>query len=121
VTHADGLNGGAIDLTRGWYAGPSPGNWNLEDNTVVFANSISDISGPAAQTLTSGLPYTTSANRKCSNTTTSRIGLHVLDATMWRTVMSGNSCTNVTTKLTDASTSSLRVCPSASATACECP
>jgi hypothetical protein len=26
VTHADGLNGGAIDLTRGWYAGPSPGN-----------------------------------------------------------------------------------------------
>jgi len=121
ITHADGLHGGAIALTRGWFAGPSPGTWNLEDNSLVFANTINNVSGAPSAAVTSGLPYTTSAYEKCANDASPRIGIHPIDATIWGTVMSNNSCTNVSTKLTDAGTSSVRVCPSAASSSCECP
>ena len=121
ITHADGLHGGAISLTRSWHPGPSPGKWNLEDNTLVFANSINDISGAASQTVTSGLPYATSAFPRCSNTAAPRIGIQIFDATIRSTVMSSNSCNNVTTKLVDAGTSSVEVCPSTVSSSCECP
>lgn len=119
ITHADGLHGGAIALTRGWYAGPSPGNWNLEDNTLVFANSINNVSGAASQAMTSGLPYTTSAYQKCSNVAAARIGINALDATMWRTVLSGNACNNVATNLSDAGTATVRAFQSIAASSCD--
>jgi hypothetical protein len=120
ITHADGLHGGAIALTRSWYGGPSPGPWNLEDNTLVFANTINDVAGAASQNPTSGLPYATSAYEACSNAPAARIGMDPVDTTVWRTVLSGNSCNNVTNDLTDRGAASVKVCSLATANSCEC-
>jgi hypothetical protein len=120
VTRADGLHGGAIDLTRGWYAGPPPSTWQLEGNVLVFANTIKDVSGPPAQAVTGPLPYATSAYKTCGRDNVPRIGTRVQDATMWHTVLFANSCSNVATKLLDGATASQRVCPSVAGDSCEC-
>jgi hypothetical protein len=120
ITHADGLHGGAIALTRGWFAGPSPSTWDLADNTLVFGNTIKDVSGPPPSTVTGPLPYATSAYRQCASDQTQRIGIHALDATIWHTVLAGNSCNNVAAKLTDGGTASQRVCRSPPGNSCAC-
>jgi hypothetical protein len=120
VTHADGLHGGAIALTRGWYAGPPPSTWDLEANILIFANTINDVSGPPAQRVTGPLAYATSAYKICGSDNVPRIGTRALDATIWHTVLFGNSCNNVATNLIDGGTASQRVCPSPAENSCEC-
>jgi hypothetical protein len=120
VTRADGLHGGAISLTRGWFAGPSPSNWDLADNTLVFANTINDVSGQPPGAPTGALPYASSQYKQCSSDQSPRSGIHAYDVTIWHTVISGNSCNNVTSGLIDSGTGTQAVCPSAS-NSCECP
>jgi hypothetical protein len=120
ITQADGLHGGAIDLTRGWYAGPPPSTWNLEGNTLVFANTISGVTGPPAQTVSGPLSYATSAYKACTSDNVARVGIHALDATMWHTVLFSNSCNNDAADLIDGGTASRRVCASIAVNSCEC-
>jgi hypothetical protein len=120
ITHADGLHGGAIDLTRGWYAGPAPSTWQLEGNVLVFANAINDVSGPPAQRVNGPLPYATSAYKICGRDLVPRVATHVQDATMWHTVFFANSCSNVMSNLVDGGTASRRVCPSPGGISCDC-
>ena len=67
INQADGLHGGAIVLTRGWFAGPSPGTWDLEDNTLIFGNTISNVPGAPRHVVTGPLAYTTSPYKNCPN------------------------------------------------------
>jgi hypothetical protein len=121
ISHADGMHGGAIDLTRGWYAGPSPSNWRLQDNILVFGNSIDNVTGPPTQQVSSSLPYATSQYEQCSGDVVPRIGIHPGDVTVWNTVLSGNSCTNVANDVVDAGTASQQMCLLWAANSCECP
>ncbi len=89
VTAADGLRGGAIGITRGWFAGPPPNNWKFIDGAVVFHNVIKDITLPIATV------------DGCDGSATKRSGIHFQDELVWRTTLYGNSCTNVSTKLDD--------------------
>jgi hypothetical protein len=120
VTRADGIHGGAIDLTRGWYGGPPPSTWNLVDSTLVFANTINNVSGSTVTTATSQLPYATATYNRCSSDTVPRIGIHTFDATAWHTVVYGNTCNETTTDFADGGSDSRRVCPSPSGNSCEC-
>src|SRR5581483_3674107 len=47
VVHADGERGGAIEIAHGGVAGPPPADWPLVENTLLFHNTIRDISGSA--------------------------------------------------------------------------
>ena len=120
VTHADGLHGGAIDLTRSWFAGPAPGNWPLENNMLVFGNSISNVTGSATQPVTGPLPYATSAYKQCSTEVVARSGIHVYDATVHQTVLAGNACVNVGQPVADSGIQTIRACGSPGANSCEC-
>lgn len=115
VTQADDLNGGAIALSRSWYAGPPPGTWRYAENTLIFRNSINNIANPPAG------PATAYSN--CS-ATYPRMGIHLDDSMVWHTVLYGNTCNNVAQNLSDQGTATLRACPvSAAAGAtntCEC-
>jgi len=121
VSRADGLHGGAISLSRGWFAGPSPSNWPLQEGNLVFANQIDSVSGPASQIVTGPLLYATSAFKQCPADTVARSGIRAGDITVWHAVLSGNSCTNVASGLADVGTGTQRVCPSSVANSCECP
>ena len=120
VTHADGLHGGAIDLVRGWSAGPAPGNWPMVDNTLVFGNSINDMTGAPTQQVTGPLPYATSSYKQCSNEVVPRIAIHPADVTVRHTVLSGNACVNVDDALLDQGTQTISACGSPGASTCEC-
>ena len=113
VTQADGMGGGAIQLTRSWYGGPPPATWNLIDNTLIFGNTMNDVTAPTAATVS---PYLT-----CSHQPGPRVGARLLDATMWRTVLSDNSCNNVAARFMDGGSASQRVCSEyAASNSCEC-
>jgi hypothetical protein len=110
VTRADGLRGGAIAFTRGWSAGPPPHDWQFIDSTIVFKNTISDITLPT--------PRATS----CDGSLKRRSGIHVEDALVWRPTLYGNVCNNVAVKLVDRGTRTQRHCPDAPLrNSCECP
>ena len=114
VTQADDINGGAIALSRTWYAGPAPSTWQYAENTLIFQNSINNITNPPSG------PTTTYAN--CT-ATYPRQGIHFDDSLVWQTVLYANSCTNVAQNLNDAGTATLRACPasgSVPANSCEC-
>jgi hypothetical protein len=121
INRADGLHGGAIALTRGWFGGPSPGTWDLEDSTLIFGNTITNVAGPASTLVSGPLAYTTSPYKVCSNDSVARMGIHPGDPTVWHTVSADNSCTNVTTGFVDTGTGTQRVCPSTATSSCECP
>jgi len=121
INQADGLHGGAIALTRGWFAGPSPGTWDLQDNTLIFGNTVSNVSGRASALVTGPLAYTTSPYKNCPNDGVARMGIHPGDPTIWHTVVSDNVCTNVMTGLTDTGTGTQLACPSSGTNSCECP
>jgi hypothetical protein len=121
INAADGYNGGAIALTRGWFPGPSPGNWDLEDSTLIFRNTITNVAGPKSALVSGPLAYTTSPYKNCANDSVARMGIHPGDVTVWHTVVSDNTCTNVTAGLVDTGTGTQRVCPSSATDSCECP
>jgi hypothetical protein len=88
IIHADGLRGGAISEALSWYAGPSPNNWKLVKNTLIYHNTIQDLSGPPP---TGGADWTQ----------TTRVGIHLTSPLVWNTVLYANTFNNVTTQLVD--------------------
>ena len=106
ITRADGLHGGAISLSRGWFAGPPPGKWPLIENLLVFQNEIADITGAAPV-------------NKCRNSQSERVGIrldeHVRDA-----VLDGNRCTHVDQFVEDLGKDNRRECSSSGMNSCEC-
>jgi hypothetical protein len=113
VAHSDGLDGGAIVFSPGWWEGPAPTNWNLVESTLVFGNSISDVSGAAAGAPT--VPYTT-----CNATANPRVGVNVFDSHVFHAVLASNSCTSVSTLLQDNGTNTQKICTAIN-NSCECP
>lgn len=114
VTQADDINGGAIALSRTWYGGPPPATWQYAQNTLIFGNSINNISNPPSG------PASSYAN--CS-ATFPRQGIHFDDSLVWNSVLYANSCNNVAQNLNDGGTATLRACPasgSVPANSCEC-
>ena len=109
VVHADGAHGGAISIALAWTAGPPPNNWTLVDNTLIHHNTIKDIAGAAP-------------HRRCETGAWGRrIGINLDQSMVWRTSLYANSCTNVTTRLYDRATHTLRLCPAnARQDDCEC-
>lgn len=108
IDQSDGYSGGAITFPLSWYGGPTPNNWKLVNNTLMHHNRILNLPG-ALNT------------NQCGNTPASRRGIHLQNPLVWNTVLYGNSCTNVALPLTNASSATVRVCPSSAANSCECP
>ena len=112
INQADGLGNGAITMSLGWYAGPSPGTWDFAESPLIFNNAISNIDGPPPSVNT---PWT-----NCPNSEWARVGINVNTSEVWHAVLAQNSCTSVTQNLWDVATRSKRVCTNAGATSCEC-
>ena len=114
VTQADDIYGGAIALSKSWYSGPAPATWQFADNTLIYQNTINNITNPPSG------PSSTYAS--CS-ATYPRQGIHFDDPLVWHTVLYANSCNNVAQTLNDQGTATLRACSasgSVPANSCEC-
>lgn len=115
VTQADDLNGGAIALSASWYGGPPPATWQYAENTMIFGNSINNITNPQATPA--------AATYASCGASYPRLGIHFDSALVWHTVLSGNSCNNVVANVKDQGTATQRVCPidaGGYANSCEC-
>jgi hypothetical protein len=112
VTQADGLKGGAIVFSNGWFEGPQPTNWDLIESPLVFNNSINNITGDKA-TAAGGYASCGVANP--------RLGINVFDAHVFHAVLASNSCNTVTTPLADGGTDTQKVCSANTNNPCECP
>jgi hypothetical protein len=88
VIHADGIYGGGISIVNTWWAGPSPYNWPSMNNTLIFQNTLQDLSGPPP----TGAP---------GPAQTTRIGINLEQPMVWNTVLYANTFNNVTTPLVD--------------------
>jgi hypothetical protein len=109
IIGADGLYGGAIDLTATWYLGPPPGHWQLFQSVVIQHNSLENIDGPGPR-------------RACRYGQKSRAGIRLDGVDNIRnTVLYGNRCQRVPTPLIDGGKDTVRLCTSASEGSCECP
>jgi hypothetical protein len=108
IARADGFKGGAIDITSSWFRGPSPHDWPLVQNLLIFGNVLRDVSGP--------LP---AAN--CRRAMRGRIGIR-LDgpANIHDAVLYGNKCENVDIPLDDGAVRTNRICESQRRDRCEC-
>ena len=111
---------GAIGMGGGWDTGPADSanlnQWELGDSTLVFHNTLRNISD-TVQGSVSGMP---------------EIGIGVDDSqgtiygspptapVAWRTVAYANACNTVDVPMIDLGTSTVRYCPAAGSTACEC-
>ena len=114
VTQADDIKGGAIAISSSWYGGPAPATWQFADSTLIFSNTINNISNPASGP--------DSAYASCS-ATYPRQGIHFDDSLVWHTVLYANSCNSVAQNLNDPGTATLRACSAAGtvpANSCEC-
>jgi hypothetical protein len=113
ITQADGLRGGGIVLSHGWYEGPgpAPNAWEFIESPVIFGNTINGISGAAAGGLA---PYGR------SGVPSPRVGINMEDALVWHPVVFSNTCNDVSKSLSDGATGSRLIC-SALAHPCECP
>ena len=78
VTHADAFGDGAIAFSRGWFAGPPPYTWETVESTLIFSNSIADITLPA--------PSHLSQWPSCARGQSARIAAHIQDGMVWHTV-----------------------------------
>jgi hypothetical protein len=108
IIHADGLYGGAIDLTATWYLGPPPGHWQLLQSVVIQHNSLEDIDGP--------LP-----RRACRYDQKFRAGVRLDGVDNIRnTVLYANRCERVATPLIDGGKDTKRLCTASTAGSCEC-
>jgi hypothetical protein len=108
IRRADAAHGGAIAQTSSWYPGPEPHRWALSNNMLIHHNSLRDIDGPAALRICGGGQ--------------ARIGINFpLPDIAWRTVLYANSCDKVSQPLGNPTgVDTIRVCPSGSASSCEC-
>lgn len=108
IIHADGLHGGAIDLTATWYLGPPPGHWQLLQSVVIQHNSLEDIDGQLPE-------------RACRYEQKYRAGVR-LDGidNIRNTVLYANRCQRVTTPLLDGGKDTVRLCTPGSEGSCEC-
>ncbi len=107
---------GAIGSGPQWSTGPldasSSDEWELGDATLIFQNSLQDIS--------EALPGSTAGVARVG------IGLDVSQGTIphpsisWRSTLYGNSCTDVDVPVTDFGLGSVRYCPAGGAGTCEC-
>jgi hypothetical protein len=88
IVHADGLHGGGISEAIAWYAGPPPYNWKAINNTLIYHNTLQDLSGPPP---TGGSDWTQ----------TTRIGINLTTQLIHNTVLFANTFNNVTTPLVD--------------------
>jgi hypothetical protein len=121
VTQADGAKDGAIVFSRGGLAGPPPdtAGWDVMESTLVFQNSINNITPP--------LPTRVQQWPSCTANQSQRLGVHVNDGMIWHTTFAANSCNNFTNGtrgsalLIDGGTKSQRVCQGAAGNSCECP
>jgi hypothetical protein len=109
IRHADAARGGAIALMDSWTSGPEPHRWPLSDNTLIYRNSIVDIGGARA------VPICDSSRHPRSGISFPQPGI------AWRTVLYGNSCTEVSSPISGSGVDTIRVCPSPSPDSCECP
>ncbi|MDR3416929.1 MAG: hypothetical protein P4L83_12150 [Nevskia sp.] len=109
VTHADSVHGGGISLPLAWYAGPPPNKWRLVDNVLIHHNVIEDVSGTAPR-------------KRCqADASGRRVGISLGHAMIWHAALYANSCRNVSAKLVDEGSHTLRICPSdAGSEDCEC-
>jgi hypothetical protein len=109
IIGADGLYGGAIDLTATWYLGPPPGHWQLFQSVVIQHNSLENIDGPPPR-------------GACRYDQKSRAGIRLDGVDNIRnTVLYGNRCQRVPNPLIDGGKDTVRLCTSASEGSCECP
>ena len=107
---------GAISLSPGWttgYIDPlGVAMWELDDDTLIFGNTLQDISNTVAGSA-GGLPLV-------------GIGVDVAQGSTlnppinWRATLYHNSCVNVDKPLADFGLSTRRYCPSGNDGSCEC-
>jgi len=109
IRQADGFLGGAIDFASTWKKGPPPYRWALIDNALIHHNTIGDI--------TASLPQPA-----CNYRQVVRAGIRIdAPGSISRTVLYGNTCSNVARNLEDYGTDTVRVCPASGKTSsCEC-
>ncbi|MDR3415285.1 MAG: hypothetical protein P4L83_03785 [Nevskia sp.] len=121
IIHADTANPqtsvnqslGAIGLGPSWWTGPldstQVSGWKMADATLLFNNTIDNVGYSAADgvdRLGVGL------SRGWGTSTTAPIA--------WRTVMSGNTCSSVSTLLGDTGTGTVYYCPTSQSSSCHC-
>jgi hypothetical protein len=112
VVRADGVGGGAIGFRPTWFTGPTPGDWPLIENTLIFQNALRQVSGPV--------------RADCNRKPRSRIGIRLGGTRNLRdTVLYGNRCEEVGTFLEDRGERTARLCADGSTAAlasdrCEC-
>jgi Domain of unknown function DUF11 len=119
----DGANGnppiGAIGLGAGWSTGPidSAGlnEWQLGDATLVFHNTLQNISDTAPGSIPGVLHIGIGVDNSIGSS-----GYPPTSAVTWRTAMYANTCSNVDIPLSDLGLGSARYCPSGATSSCEC-
>ena len=110
VANAQGLRGGAVDLTPSWWVGPSQSaanyraDWTINDSTLIFGNSI-DLS--AARFPRVGISLLGEADHQ---------------SVAWRTVLYNNTCKGSLIRIADKAIGTVRYCPAAvmNPDSCEC-
>lgn len=109
ISHADGLWGGAIDITPTWFRGPPPQTWALVQNSLIFHNIIRNMTGSTPRNV-------------CHYPQSARTGLRLEGTGNVRdTVLYGNSCEHVDAFLQDSGRRTARICSFVkSAGTCEC-
>jgi hypothetical protein len=109
ITHADGLQGGGIDILPSWFQGPPGYAKPLVAGLTIDHNDISDISGSAPKSA-------------CNYRQDDRIGIHLQgDKSLDATVLYMNRCEKVKSPLVDRAAHTLRLCDKEAAGSCECP
>jgi hypothetical protein len=109
ISHADGLWGGAIDITPTWLRGPPPQTWTLVQNSLIFHNSIRDITGSKPR-------------NACKYSQRARTGIRLAgEGNVADTVLYANSCERVDAALQDSGRRTASVCPAGNSVGtCEC-
>ena len=107
IRHADGLGGGAIDITPTWFAGPRGTDWQLSRDLLIFGNTIRDIAGPRPP--------------PACGYEQSRTGIRLGGArNVWDAVLYDNTCGNVDVRLQDSGRRTTHMCRGRGTTDCEC-
>jgi hypothetical protein len=91
-----------------WHQGPPPHEWPLIQNPLIFANVISDVSGPPPAP-------------RCRRGQQKRIGIQLGTNNVRDAVLSENLCHNVATFLADSGRNTVRLCGRPDLDSCECP
>jgi len=107
---------GALGLNPGWLTGPIDSSgatrWQMSDATLIFRNSLQNVSHTD--------PGSASAVPRVGLGVDVAQGSTLNPAINWRTILYGNSCSNVDVPLSDFGTGTIRYCPAGAANNCEC-